>query len=291
MKIFGKKKKVKRLNRSTAGNVVIFGFLGIVALFMAMPMLFIIGNAFKPLDELYLFPPKVFAKKPTLDNFSDLFVLMESSWVPFSRYILNTLIITVVGVTGHIFLASAAAYPLAKNEFPGKKVLFNIVVLSLMFSTAVTAIPNFMIITALGINNTYLAVILPAFASSLGLYLMKQFMEQIPTSLLECARLEGASEYKIFWTIVMPNVKPAWLTLMILMFKDLWGAVGAGFNTLRSEQLKPLNSALNSIAAGGTARAGVAGAVGLILMIVPVTLFIINQSQMIETMTTSGIKE
>ena len=291
MKIFGKRHKKKRLNRSAAGNIIIFAFLGIVAFFMVLPMLFTIGNAFKPLDELYLFPPKVFPGKPTMDNFSDLFVLMESSWVPFSRYILNTLIITVGGVTGHIILASAAAYPLAKNDFPGRNLLFGVVVLSLMFSTKVTEIPNFMIITALGINNTYLAVILPACASSLGLYLMKQFMEQIPTSLLECARLEGASEYKIFRTIVMPNVKPAWLTLMILMFQNLWGAVGAGFNTLRSEQLKPLNSALNSIAAGGTARAGVAGAVGFILIVVPVGLFIINQSQMIETMTTSGIKE
>lgn len=278
-----------RLNRSLGGNIAVFAFLIIVAAFMSLPLIYTAFNAFKPLDELFIFPPRLFVRNPTLDNFADLFTLMSNSWVPFSRYILNTVIITVAGVAGHVIFASAAAYPLAKHDFPGKGLLFGVVVLSLMFSGNVTAIPNYMIISALGINNTYLAIIFPAFASSLGLYLMKQFMEQIPDSLLESARLEGASEMKIFWTIVMPNVKPAWLTLMILMFQSLWGNSGSSF--LRSEQLKPLSYALNQIVQGGIARAGAASAVGLLLMSVPITLFIINQSRVIETMTTSGMKE
>lgn len=278
-----------RLNRSLGGNIAVFAFLIIVAAFMSLPLIYTAFNAFKPLDELFIFPPRLFVRNPTLDNFADLFTLMSNSWVPFSRYILNTVIITVAGVAGHVIFASAAAYPLAKHDFPGKGLLFGVVVLSLMFSGNVTAIPNYMIISALGINNTYLAIIFPAFASSLGLYLMKQFMEQIPDSLLESARLEGASEMKIFWIIVMPNVKPAWLTLMILMFQSLWGNSGSSF--LRSEQLKPLSYALNQIVQGGIARAGAASAVGLLLMSVPITLFIINQSRVIETMTTSGMKE
>lgn len=278
-----------RLNRSLGGNIAVFAFLIIVAAFMSLPLIYTAFNAFKPLDELFIFPPRLFVRNPTLDNFADLFTLMSNSWVPFSRYILNTVIITVAGVAGHVIFASAAAYPLAKHDFPGKGLLFGVVVLSLMFSGNVTAIPNYMIISALGINNTYLAIIFPAFASSLGLYLMKQFMEQIADSLLESARLEGASEMKIFWTIVMPNVKPAWLTLMILMFQSLWGNSGSSF--LRSEQLKPLSYALNQIVQGGIARAGAASAVGLLLMSVPITLFIINQSRVIETMTTSGMKE
>lgn len=256
---------------------------------MAMPLVYVINNAFKPLHELYMFPPRIFVRNPTMDNFHDLFVLMSNSWVPFSRYVFNTVLITAVGTVGHVIIASAAAYPLAKHDLPGKKVLFSIVVLSLMFSYNVTAIPNYMIISWLGINNTYLAVILPAFASSLGLYLMKQFMEQIPVSLIESARLDGASEYKIFWSVVMPNVKPAWLTLTILMFQFLWGNTGSNF--LRSEQLKPLNYALNQIVQGGVARAGAGSAVGLILMSVPVIFFIIAQGNIIETLSTSGIKE
>ena len=213
---------------------------------------------------------------------------MAESWVPFSRYILNTLIITIIGTIGHLLFASLAAYPLAKMDFPGRKTLFNIVVLSLMFSAVVTAIPNYMIISWLGLNNTYLAIILPAFSSSLGLYLMKQFMEQIPDELIEAARIDGAGDIRTFWNVVMPNVKPAWLTLIILMFQGLWGNSGGIF--LRSEQLKPLNYALSQIVAGGIARAGAASAVGLIVMSVPLIFFIIVQSNVIETMTTSGMK-
>lgn len=282
-------KRSKRLNRSVGGTVALFILLGLFGAFMAMPLVLTINNAFKPLDELFYFPPRFFVRNPTLNNFADLFILMSESWVPFSRYIMNTVLITGVGTVGHVLIASAAAYPLAKNDFPYKNILFSVVVMSLMFSGVVTNIPNYMIISALGINNTYLAVIMPAFSSSLGLYLMKQFMEQIPDSLVESSRLDGASEFRIYWSIIMPNVKPAWLTLVILMFQQLWGNTGGVF--LRSEQLKPLNYALNQIVAGGIARAGAGSAVGLLLMSIPITFFIISQSQIIETMTTSGMKE
>jgi ABC-type glycerol-3-phosphate transport system permease component len=214
---------------------------------------------------------------------------MSNSWVPFSRYIFNTILITGGGTVGHVIIASLAAYPLAKHDFPGKKVLFSIVVLSIMFTYQVTAIPNYLIISKLGINNTYLAVILPACAYGLGLYLMKQFMEQIPDSLIESARLDGATEYKIFWRIIMPNVKPAWLTLAVLQFQTVWGNTGSAF--LRDEELKPLQYALQQIINGGPARQGAGAVVTFIIAAVPITFFIICQSSIIETMTTSGMKD
>lgn len=282
-------KHTKQLNRSMAGNTILFVIMGICGVFMALPLVMILNNALKPLDELFRYPPQIFVRNPSLDNFSDLYVLMSSSWVPFTRYVLNTLIITGLGTVGHVLFASLAAYPLAKHDFPGKKFLFSIVVLSLMFSYNVTAIPNYMIISWLGINNTYLAVILPAFAYGLGLYLMKQFMEQIPDSLIESARLDGAGEFRIFFSIIMPNVKPAWLTLAIFQFQTLWANTGGGF--LRSEQLKPLQYALYQIVAGGPARQGAGAVVQLIIAAIPITFFIICQSNVIETMTTSGMKD
>ncbi len=159
----------------------------------------------------------------------------------------------------------------------------------MMFSYNVTQIPNYMIITWLGMNNTYLALILPAWQSGMGLYLMKQFMEQIPNSLLESARLDGASEIRTFWTMVMPNVKPAWLTLAIFQFQQMWSQTGNQF--LRSEQLKPLQYALQQITAGGTARAGAAAAVSFIIAAIPIIFFLVCQSNVIETMTTSGMKD
>lgn len=279
----------KRINRSVSGNIAMFSFLVIVGTFMALPLVYAINNAFKPLDEIFLFPPRLFVRNPTLDNFSDLFQLLGDSWVPFSRYIFNTVFITGMGIIGHVLLASAAAYPLAKHKFPGRGPMFQVVVLSLMFTPAVTAIPNYMIMSWLGLVNTYWAIIIPAFSYSLGLYLMKQFMEQIPDALLEAAKIDGASEYRIFWSIVMPNVKPAWMTLIILLFQMLWGADNSSF--IYSEELKTLNYAANQIVLGGIARAGVGAAVALLLMSVPITVFVFSQSQIIETMATSGMKE
>ena len=279
----------KQLNRSLAGNTLLFGIMIICGVFMVLPLVMIVNNALKPLDELYQFPPKIFVRNPTLENFSDLFVLMNDSWVPFSRYILNTLIITGGGMVGHVVIASMAAYPLAKNNFPFKKQLFSMVVLSMMFSWTVTQIPQYLIISWLHINNTYLSLILPAWSFGMGLYLMKQFMEQLPDSLMESARLDGASEWKIFWTIVMPNVKPAWLTLAIFQFQQMWGNTGALF--LRDEQLKPLQYSLQQITAGGVARAGAAAAVTFIIAAVPIIFFLICQSNVLETMTTSGMKD
>jgi ABC-type glycerol-3-phosphate transport system permease component len=214
---------------------------------------------------------------------------MQDSWIPFSRYIVNTFILTVFGTTGHLLCASAAAYPLAKDDIPGKKWIFAVVVLSLMFAGGVTAIPNYLIVTYLGFNNTYLAIIVPFFAWSLGLFLMRQFMQQLPDEMIESARLDGAREFNIYWYIAMPNVKPAWLTLIILAFQSLWTTDGGTF--LRSEQLKPLSFALNQIGGGGIARQGVVAAVAFIMMMVPITFFVITQSKIIETMATSGMKD
>lgn len=288
-KLFKRRPREKKLNRSMAGNTLLFVIMFICGVFMALPLVMIINNALKPLDEIYQFPPKIFVRNPTLENFSDLFVLMNSSWVPFSRYILNTIIITGGGMVGHVLCASLAAYPLAKHNFPGKNILFGMVVLSMMFSWTVTQIPQYLIISWLHINNTYAALILPACSFGMGLYLMKQFMEQLPDSLMESARLDGASEWRVFWSIVMPNVKPAWLTLAIFQFQQMWGNTGSLF--LRNEELKPLQYALQQITAGGTARAGAAAAVTFIIAAVPIIFFLICQSNVLETMTTSGMKD
>ena len=282
-------KPKKQLNRSMAGNTLLFVLMAICGVFMVFPLFYMVNQSLKPLDELFKVPPTILVHRPTLNNFVDLFYAMSGSWVPMSRYLLNTFIITGFGVLGHIIFASLAAYPLAKHDFPGKPVLFGMVVLSMMFSYTVTQIPNYMIISWLGINNTYLALILPAWQYGMGLYLMKQFMEQLPDSLMESARLDGASEFRVFISIVMPNVKPAWLTLAIFQFQQMWGQTGSTF--LRSEQLKPFQYAVQQIAAGGVARTGVAQAAQLLIAAVPITFFLICQSNILETMTSSGMKD
>ena len=278
-----------KVNRSRLGTVVLFIILLIFACVMAFPMALIIANAFKPQDELWVFPPRLIPNNPTLENFRNMFTVMSSSQVPFVRYIFNTVLITAVGTVGHIILSSMCAFPLAKKEFPGRNVIFQTIVLALMFNATVTAIPNFLTMSWLHWMNTYLALIVPAFGAPIGLYLMKQFIEQLPDSLLEAARIDGAGQWQSFWKIVMPNVKAAWLTLFLLSFQSLWGIGATSY--IYKEELKTLPYALSQILSSGISRAGVGAAVSVFMLIVPVFIFIFSQSNIIETMASSGMKE
>ena len=278
-----------RSNRSVGGNILLVIFLTFLALLFLFPVIFMFNSAFKPLHELLKIPPDIFVRNPTLDNFYDLRELFSSSLVPLSRYIFNTFLIVIIGTLGQIIFASMAAYPLAKYDFRGNEFISKLIVMSLMFSTAVTAVPNYMIISKLGLIDTYWAIILPSFSSTLGLYLMKNFMEQIPSSLIEAASIDGANEFTTLWLVVMPLVKPAWITLFILSFQTMWGATGGTY--IYDEKLKPLSYALSQVASAGIGRQGVAAAISLITFLIPVIIYILMQSNVIETMTTSGMKE
>ena len=278
------------LSRSAGGDAGITVVLTILGVFMFLPMVYAISQAFKPLDELWMYPPRFFVRQPTLKNFTDLFTLMNDSWVPFTRYIFNTVFTTVMGTFGHLFIASMCAYSLAKIKFPGGKFIFKTIRSSLMFSSTVGGITSFMIMTALHLVDSYLAIIIPAWGATMGLYLMKQHMDStVPDTVLESARLDGASEIRTYWTIAMPMVKPAWLTLIILSFQGLWNQGSSIY--IYSEQLKSINYAIGQIMAGGIKRAGASSASGVLMMTVPIAVFVISQSNIIETMGSSGMKD
>ncbi len=278
------------LNRSVGGDAGITIILTIFGAFMFLPMLYTLLNSLKPMDEFWIFPPRFYVVSPTLQNFKNLFGLMGDSRVPFSRYIFNTVFISVVGTFGNLMLSSMAAYAMAKIPYPGHNWMFKLVRTALMFTSTVTAITNFVTMSLLGWIDTYLAIIVPAFATSLGLYLMKQFMDSnVSAEVLESARLDGASESKTFWVIAMPMVKPGWLTLIVETFKNLWNAGSSIY--IHSEQYKSFNYAIQQIVSGGIARSGAGAAATVIMMIVPIIIFIICQSNIIETMGTSGMKD
>ncbi len=278
------------LNRSVGGDLGITVMLTLLGAFMFLPMLYVVMQSLKPLDELWMFPPRFIVMNPTLNNFSDLFVLMNTSWVPFSRYIFNTVLVSVAGTAGNLLFASMCAYSLAKIKFPGRKWIFKTIRTSLMFHETVTAVTRFTIMSVLLLIDTPLALIIPAWGSTLGLYLMKQFMEtNVNDSVLESSRLDGATEWKTFWVIAMPMVKPAWLTLIIYCFQGLWNAGSSIY--IHSEQFKSFNYAIGQITAGGIKRAGASAAAQVIMMMVPIAVFVISQSNIIETMGSSGMKD
>ncbi|MDY5008022.1 carbohydrate ABC transporter permease [Candidatus Allofournierella merdipullorum] len=277
-------------NRSAAGTAVVFLILLFTSLLMMMPFVYSIVQSLKPMEELFAFPPKFFVQNPTTENYQKLFQLTENLWVPFSRYVFNSVFVSVAGTALYILVASMAAYSLAFGDFPGAKLFNEIVVQALLFSSSVLAVSQYVILAKGRMLNTYWAVILPALSAPLGLFLMRQFMEQmIPKSMLEAAQIDGAGTFTTFWRVVMPVVKPAWLTLIIFTFQSLWS--GAGNKYIYREDLKVLPTVLSQISAGGMARAGVAAAAAVVLMIPPILVFMAAQRNVLETMATSGIKE
>jgi len=279
----------RRLNRSFGGDAFIFSLLTVFGVFFAFPLVFAINHAFKPMNELFLFPPNIFVRNPTINNFQDLFIIMSKSWVTFSRYIFNTVFVTAVGTIGLIVVASMGAFVVSKYKFPGSKIFFQGVIITLMFSGYVTAIPNYLVMAKLGWVDTYLAVIIPAFAMPIGFFLLKQFIDTIPDTLLEAAKIDGAKEWRIFLLIILPMIKPAWLTVMIFSVQNLWNLRASNF--IYSEQLKTLPYALSQIVTVGVARAGVGAAVTLFILVVPLVMFVLAQSNVLQTMASSGIKE
>lgn len=278
----------KLSSRSVAGDVIIFLFLAFLGTFMALPLVYAVVTAFKPIEELFVFPPTFWVKRPTIKNFVSLFKLVSNLSVPFSRYVFNSFFICIIGTVGHMLIASMAAYPLAKHNLRIKW-FFNVVVVALLFNGTVLWLPTYVVIAKLGLINTYWSMIIPSLPMPLGLFLMKQFMEQLPISIIESASIDGASQMTILRKIIMPAVKPAWLTLMVFAFQNIWNQSSQGM--IFDEELKTVTVAMSNIATGSFIRAGSSMAGGLFLMIPPIIIFIISQSGIMETMAYSGVKE
>ncbi len=283
-----KKQGTKRITRSAGGNFLVFLFLTILGIFIALPIIYSVINSFKPINELFIYPPRFWVSHPTGDNYASLFRMQINMMVPFERYLFNSVFVSVVTTAGYVVIAALAAYPMAKHDFVGKVVIWQIVVWAILFRTEVTAIPQYIVISNLGMLDTYWAVILPAMATSFGVFLMRQFMTGIPEEILESARIDGCKEFRIFWKIVMPMIKPAWLTLVIFTFQSIWNSTGIQF--IYTENLKMLPTALSQISTSGIGRAGIASAIAVILMIPPIGIFLFSQNSVVETMAHSGLK-
>jgi len=274
--------------RSRGGDMAVLAVLIIVGLFMILPFVYAIIQSLKPTEEIFAYPPKFFVRNPTFENYKMLSQLVDSLWIPFGRYFLNSTIVTITGTGANLILSSMAAFAFAKYDFPGNKWMFSLVVAALLFSGTVTALPQYIIMSGLGLINTLYSLIIPAAATPLGLFLMKNFMVQIPDTVIEAATIDGAGILKIYYKICMPLVKPAALTLIIFSFQGLWNSTGGSY--IYEEAWKLLPTVLNDVASAGIARVGSASAASVLMMIPPCVLFIFTQSRIVETMAFSGIK-
>ena len=280
--------KKKKLNRSPVTTVFFAALLLMVGLFMALPVVYAFVSAFKPAEEFYLFPPRFFVQNPTGDNFVLMAQLMSNMWVPFERYLFNTVIMSLSSTVVYMMIASLAAYPLAKHNFPGKKAVRSLIVTALMFTTAVTGVSQYVIMAYLKMINTPLSLFLPSLAGTMGVFLCMQNLSVIPDEMLESGRIDGAGEYGIWWKLVLPNIRPVLATMCIFQFQAVWNQTGGLL--IYNESLKPMAMALSQITSSGLSRAGAGAAAALLLLIPPVLVFIIAQSKVLETMVNSGIK-
>ena len=289
----GRKEKLRFSNRRTGrkkgGTIAIFLILTMLGLFMVFPIYLVIVMSIKPVEELFVFPPKLYALSPTLDNFRDMFDVLKSNQVPFSRYVFNSFFVTVTVALCQCVSSSMAAFVLAKCTFPGSRILNKVIVAALLYQSSVIYIMQYIVMAKLGIINTYMALILPAIASPLAVYLMRQSITQIPNSIIEAAKVDGAGLFRICWQVVMPNQKPALMTLVIFAFQGAWNIQGDSL--VFDESMKTLPTIVQQAASSGLARAGVAMAAAVFMLIPPVAVFIIAQKQVIETMAYSGIKD
>ncbi len=281
----------KKLNRITAGKVFVYIFMICMVAFTAMPLIYVISTAFKPLDELFIYPPRFFVRNPTIQNFTELLIALSSSAVPFTRYVFNSLFTVSIIVFVTVIISSLGAFALVKYKLPGSKWIFSIILSALMFSPHVTQIPNYMVVNNLGIIDTYFALIIPKLAAAYNFFLMKQFIEQFPNELLESGRIDGAKEWTLFWKIVMPSLKPAWSTLVVFSFVSNWNDYFTPLIFTTSEAMKTLPLALNTISSGGSiARAGATSAAVFLITVPTIVIFTSMQSKVMETMVHSGIK-
>ena len=287
------KKISKKLKSIRFFDITNLAIVTIIALVSVMPVIFIINNAFKPLSELFKYPPTFFVRNPTWQNFEEFFYATGETTVPFSRYLFNSIFVTVVTVFLVVAISCTAAYAFAKIDFPGRDRIFNIIVLSLMFTPSVVMITKYLIVDKVGLINNYLGHILPQLALPVGVFLLKQFMEQVPDSLSEAARLDGASEFTVFWKIVMPAVLPAVGTVMIISFQNVWNDVTTSQYYMLDDSMKTLPYYIQTLTSStGTtvARQGASAAAGLLLFLPNFIIFAVMQKSMLKTMVTSGIK-
>ena len=285
-----KEKSFKKYTRSKIGNFFFVFFLVVFGLFSVLPLIYSVITSFKPLEELLVFPPPFYVIRPTLQNYRALTGLLSNLKIPISRYIFNSLFVTVTSTLLYVLVATMAAFTLAKSKIKGKSVFFLVVQFALLFNATTLSVPLYLIYSWLGIVDTYFVMILPYAATAMGVFLMKQYMEgAIPDALLEAGEIDGAGPIRIFFQIALPIVKPCLLTLTMFGFRDVWAAIPDG--TVFNEALKTLPTIMSQITAGGIARQGSAMAVTVIMMIPPILVYVVSQSNVMEAMSSAGIKE
>ena len=287
--IQGKKMNPTRFHPS---QLKFYAILIPMAILTGLPIVFIFSQALKPVNELYLYPPRFFVSNPSLNSFRKLVETMNSSDVPIYRYFFNSIMSTLLTVLCTVAITAFAGYALAKKKFRTKNLIFSINTMALMFVGAAVKIPKYLIVYGTGLIDNFAVHVIPALAMPVGLFLVKQFMDQIPDELLEAAQIDGATDWYTFRKIVVPLSKSALATVVILTFQTAWNTIEASELYLNHDNLKTFAYYMSTLTTTGNDVAGIgmAAAATLIMFIPNLIIFIVMQNNVMSTMAHSGIK-
>ncbi|WP_409346109.1 carbohydrate ABC transporter permease [Paenibacillus sp. MBLB4367] len=287
------KKALRAWKQTDPFQRIAFISLVLLGSFMALPIIYTINHAFKPINELFLYPPRFWAREPTLQNFKDLFLKSQTMAIPFTRYLFNSVLTTGLTVAGVVSVSAMAAYAFSKHKFPGGKLFFAMIILALMFAPETVSIPRYLVVANLGIMNTYFAHTLPLLAAPVSVFLLKQFIDQIPGELMEAAKIDGAGEFVIFAKIVMPVCLPAIATVGILAFQSSWQQLETSNLYTQTESMKTLPYYVLTLTSGisnNVVGQGISAAATLLMFIPNLLIFLFCQRKVMATMAHSGIK-
>lgn len=293
LKQFDSWRKRKRLRKFSPMEKISIALLVLLSIFMLLPLIYIFNHAFKPYHELFIYPPNIFVREPSIQNFIELVNITKSTAVPVTRYVFNSLVVTALAVVAITIVSAMCAYPISKHKFPGHKAVFATILLTLLFVPEVVSIPRYLIVSHLGIFNTYWGHVLPLVAVPTGVFLMKQFIDQLPDELLDSAKIDGAKEFTLFLRIVIPVIMPAVATVGIIAFNSAWTNGETSSMFMQDEEMRTFPFYVETLTSGlanSVARQGAAAAAAMILFLPNLIMFLAFQSKVIATMAHSGIK-
>jgi multiple sugar transport system permease protein len=267
-------------------SALLHGVLIAIGIATLTPLLWMVGASFMRSGEASTFPPPFFPSSPTLEQYAGLFTRLN-----IARYLANSVIVSVAVTLVSLAVNSMAGFAFAKYRFKGRRGLFNTLIASMVIPAQVTMLPLFLMLNKMGVINTYLGVIIPGMASIFGIFLIRQFALSIPDSLLEAARMDGASDFRVYWSVVLPLCKPILLTLAIFTFMGTWNDFLWPLIVMTDDSMYTLPVALANMSGEHVQDTELMMA-GAVLTVLPVlVLFAALQRQYLSGIMAGSVKE
>lgn len=211
---------IKSKNRQK--TILIYGLLVAIAILMLFPLVWLVGTSLKSATEnVFQYPPQLLPKQPTLENYSSVWQTKNNE-IYFSQYLINSVWVAFLTVGLNLLFCALAAYPLARLDFKGRNALFAVIVSTIAIPFQIVMIPLYILVKDLGLRNSYLGIILPAIATAFGIFLLRQAFLGVPKELEEAGRMDGCSELGLWWSVMLPAIRPALVTLAIFVFIGSW---------------------------------------------------------------------